>query len=451
MFFLKKLLLILTLCFIAFFITVPEAALSKSGQGDTGGYKQLIRVFEKYLYLENKAVKQLTFKLSPVQSIKTGACLKFILLDDLGREWIFKPFFHGNSRSSIIVSRLFKLFGLESPVVHPIALNINGKSVYGGIQRFIPNTGTLSNFPPERLSSSGCNYLIKTHIFYWLFDNYDANPSNFIILSLNDDGKAENIARIDNEIAFIFLDRDKLRDVHKKMAGTYYYSLWEAYTLKKIDLDLREAYVFAGFVEEFPDWFIAELIKPLIIKGSDELANAAFYDRSIDKSCLLETLILRKRNLSNDLAEFYRDLAAKRGDSLALSKEVPYQKFIEQSRADLVNRINQLKREISSIKKKDMPAKASEFKAVFSFEGYKLLDRVYMNYWAKKSKDLAAECDYALRQFSQLESSAANKCEKRALKLYRQEVEKISQGAKPSFSYRNINKLVDIVPDGDLM
>ncbi len=435
---------------MAFFLAVPEAALSKSGPDHTGEYNRLIRVFEQWLYLENKTIKQLTFRLSPVQSIKTGACLKFMLLDDLGREWIFKPFLHYKSNSSIIVSRLFKLFGIESPVVHFVSLNINGKNVYGGIQRFIPNTGTLSNFTPERISSNGCDYLIKTHIFYWLFDNYDANPTNFIILSLDDDGKAENIARVDNEIAFIFKDRDKLRDTHKKIAGTYYNRIWEAYTLKKIDLDLRGNYAFVKFVENFPDWFIAKIIQPLIIKDYDKLTNTDFYGTNIDKNRLLETIILRKKNLSDDFAEFYRDLAAQRADALILPKEAPYQKFIARIREDLLKLTTELKREISGIKKKGMPVKALEIKAVFSFEGYKLLDGVYMSYWVKKEKDLSAECDYALRQFARLKAVTVNKCEKKALELYSQEVEKIFHGAKPSFSYSDISQLVNIVPDGEL-
>lgn len=445
----KKKIFLILICAV-FFLLAPRYSISKSEQDYAGGYKQLIRVFEEWLYWENKIVKQLTFKLSPVQAIKSGSCLKFMLVDNLGREWIFKSSFHRKSNSSIVVSRFFQLLGLECPVVHPISLNINGKNVYGGIQRFIPNKGTLSNFSPGQLSSNSLDYLMKTHVLYWLLDNYDANPSNFIVLSVNDSGEAEDIVRVDNEIAFIFLDRSKLGNVHKKMSGSYYHFFWEAYALNKIDLNLEANYAFVKFVESFPDWLIAKLIQPLITQDAEELANPDFTDLSIKEDYLLETIILRKNNLSKDFAEFYQDLAAKRGSTLILPKEPPYEKFIAQIRERLLNRIKELKKEISSIKKKNTPAYTSEIKAVFSFEGFKLLDNIYMIYWGKNGKDLAAKCNYALKRFSQLELAAVNKYEKRALELYRQEVEKISQGLKPSFAYSNINKLVDLVPYEEL-
>ncbi len=445
-FFFKKSLLILALCFTSFFLLDDERALSEPGQSYASEYQQLIEIYQGCLSLENEVFKKLTFKLHRAQLIKRGIRPKLTLEDNLGREWIFKFSLNGIPDKPVIAYRISKLFGIECPEIHPITLNINGKDVYGSIQRLVPNKGTLVNCPVARLSLRSINYLMDTHVLFWLLGDYDAHASNFIILYFTDGKKLGGIMRVDNDMAFNFSRQDDLNLINgynNSWVDTYYYVFWKDYISKKAGFDIKTNYAFVKFVENFPDWFMRKLMQPLVTKDPEELAGPDFSKLNLVENNLLEAVISRKKQLSGDFSDFYRDLADKRREKPLSAKDIDYKSNIAGVCDYLRNKIDALRKEERYLSNKSVAGRQTVINAVFSLEGFKILSDIYKIYWIGKSTDLPVKCDEALKKLYQLKISAENKYELSALKLYIVEAQKIREGGAPSVSYNFINSIVN--------
>lgn len=445
--FFKKFLLILTLCCASFFLLDNERVLAESQPNNASEYQFLIKTYQECVSLENEIFRKLTFKLYKKQLVRQGIAPKISLEDNLGRKWIFKPLLEGMPDKPIVVYRILKLFGINCPEIHPITLNINGKDVYGGIQRFIPNKGNLAGYRNERLSSRSINYLMDTHVFFWLLGDYDAHASNFIVLSITSRKEIGDIVRVDNDSAFHFNGRDNLNLINgykRDWVRTYYCTLWEATRFKKVSLDIKANYAFVKFVENFPDYFICRLMQPLIIQNQDELANPDFSNLNLGENDLIKTVILRKKHLSSDFLDFYKYLVGKKKKVAISEKDTDYKKNITRVCSSLINRINTLKKEQASLSNKLIADKQLQINAIFSLEGFKILSDIYKTYWGDNGKGLTNKCTEALAQLSQLQIFAVNKYEKAALKIYMDEVRKIRRvGGTPSVNYNFINSIVN--------
>jgi hypothetical protein len=451
----NKILFVFILYLNSLFLLIPQKAFSQ-GIGDyKEEYSRLISTYKRWSRLEREIFERLTFRLSSSQLVRRGEHLKLTLEDNLGRKWIFKTSgYYERIEAAIIVYHLYKLFGLESPEIHPITLNINGKKVSGSIQIFVPNRSTLNYYSPDQLSPNCLNYLIRTYVLNWLLANYDAHSSNFLVLSFEKEGRVGRIARIDNDAAFIFLGQDSLKwdyviPWYEDHLVNYYSRLWKAYMSNHINLDLEGNYVFVKFVSNFPDSFFERLILPIRTHNFQESSDYRFRELREKHSDFLEPIILRKRNLIKDFEEFYRDLVTARNESLTFPKNIDYQEIATQINKSLIESIEDLKRKELQLRRVAASFPISKIEAIVSFEGFEFLDEVYWKYWEGEGKDLIAACNYALEELFLLESSSAtNKYEKAALKCYIEEIKKIRSGEKPSYSYDEINKVVDsILPE----
>lgn len=440
---------------LLFFLLTPQKIFpyehEHKEENNKDTYARLIQIYEKWLKLENETFRMLAFKLSPIQLVKKGYRPKLTLEDNLGKKWIFKALegenrYHTKGAIDTVVYRIYKLFGLETPETHPIILNINGKDVYGSIQRYISNKGALSNHDICNLSKDCFNYSIKAHILYWLLANYDAHMGNFLVQSLDRKGNPKKIIRVDNDSAFWFLGQDRLEYDYfapwrTKASDIYYYRLWKAYISKNISLDLVNNCSFIKFVSCFPDRFFEYLILPAKTYNSRELTDSDFIKLSKKYSEFLKPIISRKRNLTKDFEKFYRDLAKQRSESLNFKKDIKYK--ANSILKSLTKAIKKTKQEKLALKK--APIYPRKINAVFSLRGFLGLKKVYDSYWSKNDgeKDLTSLCNEALEALSSLTASGdTNEYEKEALGIYIEEIKKIHSGQAPSFPMKYINKVI---------
>ncbi len=441
---LKTKLFVAIIVISAFSLLIAQSIFSYETETNNNAYAQLIQVYKECLKLENETFKMLTFKFSSIQLAKRGYRPNLTMEDNLGKKWIFKALeernpYYTKGVIDTVVYRVYKLFGIETPEIHPISLNINGKDIYGSIQRYISNKGIMCGHDISNLSQDCFNYSIKAHVLYWLLANYDAHLGNFLVQSIDKKGNPKKIIRVDNDNAFWFLGQDKLEydyiiPWHTKVSDFYYYRFWKAYISKNISLDLENNYSFIKFVSCFPDRFFEYLTLPAKIYNFGELTDSEFIKLRKKYSDFLEPIILRKRNLTKDFEEFYRDLAKQRGESLNFKKNIKYN--ANSILKGLTKAIKKRKKEKLALKK--APIYPQEINAVFSFEGFLNLKKVYMLYWSKnyERKDLTSLCNEVLETLSGLMASGStNEYEKKALGIYIKETKKIRSGYAPSFPY----------------
>ena len=262
--------LIAIFCFlvnVVLFLQTPQAIAKESFQIC---YTDLIKTYKEFVTVENNVFEKLVFTPSDFQ-FKKGTRLKLILEDQFGRKWIFKP---GNvEQRSMVVYRLFMLFGLESPETHIVSFIINGKQISGSMQMFITHKGTLDQVAPNSLSKEALSYLLKEHVLTWLIANYDAQPVNFLVISSAEKGKINKIVRVDYDSSFLLLGQDNLEIDYispwqNNPYKSYYTILWKSFIAKDIFLDLKNNYRFVLFVSYFPNDFFEELISPAFVNNN---------------------------------------------------------------------------------------------------------------------------------------------------------------------------------------
>ncbi|MFC1592826.1 hypothetical protein ACFL4C_02310 [Candidatus Omnitrophota bacterium] len=445
---------------LAFLLLTTQGALSYEAEDSNNAQGQLIQIYKEWLDLETRVFNSLSFRLSSLQLIREGFCAKLTLEDNLGRKWIFKPdyteaskphygHYYVSGESACVIYRAYKLFGLQTPRIHFITLDINQKRVSGSIQEFMPNQGTLSKHPPYQISYRALSYLVKNHVIDWLLANYDCSPQNFLVLSFDETGQAEKIMRVDNEIAYWSLDNSELRydwpyPQHQKPRTKYYYQLWKNYILKKISLGVENNFAFVQFVSDVPDDFFAKLILPVRTHSFKEISQSEFDKIKEEYGGFLKPMLCRKRSLIKDFKAFYIDLAKKREASLRFSKQKNYQKIVAAVSDNLIQEIEKLKKE--KLQLIQAPSHASNIEAIFSLEGFFWLKQVYGYLYRKEDmSNLASVCNEALEKLVSLKAVTENKHEKEALEVYIGEVKKIRSGKSPSYNFAEINKIIDSV------
>lgn len=446
-----------------FLLLFPQSTFPREIKNKETAYIELIQIYKEWLSLDSETFKMLSFKLSSEQLIRKGSSLKLTLEDNLGRKWIFKPDYMGtkelkyeghyaNGEAAVIVYKIYKLFGLETPRIHFITLNINGKEISGSIQRFVLNKGTLSNHRPLNISSNGLNYVLDAHTLDWLLRNHHATDSHFLVLSLDETGKPEELMRVDNEINLTLPNKNISTSpclsmnwpcpASKRHSRIYYY-LWESYLFEEINLDFKKHFAFIEFVSRFPDDFFTGLMLSEKTHNIEDAGQSKLEKMKKDHKNLLDPIHFRKLNLIKDFKKFYKNLAKKRGDCFEIPQDINCRKIINSVSNNLFYEIKKLKEE--KLKLKKAPDYSFNIDAVFSLKGFHCLKKAYRVHGGHKAGNLTFVCDTALKNLLLLKPAAKNKYEKKALEIYIYEVKKIRSGKAPSFPYSGINKVIKTV------
>lgn len=437
---------------ILFSLLIPQKIFAFKKKNIKTTYAQLIQTYKKYLKLENEVFEMLSFKYSLSQPIKDGTRLKFTLEDNLGKKWIFKPDYlkkQGPKRSqgiaAAIVYQVYKLFGVNTPRTHFTTLNINDKKISGSMQEYVKNKGTLLNCPPSQVSPEILNYLLQSQVLDWLLANHDTNRKHFLITSLNFQNKPKKVIRIDNDAALFLLDNDELRYDWKshhftKISSNYYFRIWQSYLLNQIDLNISKNLIFINFITNFPNDFFISLILPIKIHNFKKIPQSELKIALKNHTLFLETLLLRKNNLTKDFENFYQNLAEKKRMPFNPHKDISTSKLISSTVKLLTKEIKNLKKTKSQLE--TTSKYSSHLNMLFSFEGFSEIRKVYYTYWKEEKNNLTTVCNNALEELYSLKKSSKNKYEKEALDIYIKDIINIRSGEPAIFRFDEINKII---------
>lgn len=295
-------------------------------------YDEIIAAFRELEEVEKEAFDRLVFTLSP-RKIDPSLSFKFVVVDQLGREWMFKSTGGGlASDGEIAVHRIFKLFGLKTPEIHVKTLMVNGRPLTGTMQLMIlPNLGALNDNHIRRMPLSGRVYIAKAHILSWLVANHHIHPKQHLVTTV--DGRTPTgVMRIDNSIEWFLIGYDSLSVRYQSPLlwnhpRVGYASYWSLFLNETFHLPLVNILNWARLISEFPDDVYASFFEEGVKNGMETFANNAvmpgtkFYQLHIPEiiprvnaETLIPTLVKRKKNLMKDLELFLDQLRATRAD-----------------------------------------------------------------------------------------------------------------------------------------
>lgn len=406
-------------------------------------YDELIAAFRELEALEKEAFERLVFTLSP-RKVDPSLSFKFVVVDQLGREWLFKSTSNGEaSDGEIAVHRIFKLFGLKTPEIHVKTLTVNGHPLTGTMQLMIlPNLGALNDNHIRRMPLSGRIYIAKAHILSWLVANHHIHPKQHLVTTL--DGRTPNgVMRIDNSIEWFLIGYDSLSVRYQSPLlwnhpRVGYANYWSLFLNETFHLPLINILNWAKMVSGFPDDVYASFFEEGVKNGMKTFANNAvmpgtkFYQLHIpeiiplvNEENLIPTLVNRKNNLMKDLARFLDELRAVRSDVPLIDRAREPARAARRVIDWLRGEANRVKEVLAALDK--LPTSEQEpFELDFSFKAYQALRPLVVTH-VTDEKERWQLIRRTITKLTLLERHSPSAIEKRSAAIARANLQKILQ------------------------
>ncbi len=304
---------------------------------------KVITLVKENQILDKEIIKLMRLELS--EQVKNIS--KVILKDDFNHLWLFKVYKSSIPvNNSIAAYQIACLFGIKTPCLYEIVLPINGKMVYGSIQRFINNAYTISDVDPWMLSLDQIKVLQRHQVLDYFVCNPDVGGDNFLLKR-----GTKEIFSIDNDECFYEI-LDSLQDVWNN--NPYYRRLWNAYVEKKIDVDFSKSFQLIDYTQKID------------AKKIECLLNPFFYGRE----AFLKKIVFRKDELRGTFEKFYQDLANKRGEyfqsQVDIKAEEEYTRIVLKKIEKIVFKKKKWLRSLQS----KPPKKQKNIKIIFSQEAF---------------------------------------------------------------------------------
>lgn len=370
--------------FLFFFsLSLVNRAFTASTEKLTKDISKSIDVFSELEALRKEEMGMLRFENSPIK-VNSSRAFKFVLRDQLGRDWLFKAGVSSTMDGAVAVHRISLLLGVDSPRTHYRKLEINGQQVTGSLQELIPNVrGFSGNW--AFLNENSRNYVLKNHILSWLLANHHMHPEQFLMRK--NAGSENELVRIDNSINWMLLGSDRLDVEYRSpmmsqtpFAG--YADFWNQYLysgpkFKKLlserekvkdafavnyDLNLDEAIRLAYYISLLPNDFYKEFFAICIqnnlffTSNNEAIASAwltpANFIKYGDKSKFLDMLLARKESIFKDYMLFFKDLKEMRGEKWSPDlSEKAMSRLVDKINAYHQLEITEIKQNIEKLKK----------------------------------------------------------------------------------------------------
>ncbi len=302
-----------------------------------------IETYKKLEALQNEEFQKLVFQISPKQ-INSSRAFKFVIRDQLGRDWLFKSGAASSGDGALAVFRISQMLGIASPEVHHKILTVNGVSIVGAVQRVMENVEGFSG-DWGALNDGGRDYVVKNHLLSWLVANHHIHHDQFLISK--DKASKNPLTKIDNSINWALLGNDSL-DIqyrspmlnHSPFAG--YYEFWKEYlysgkrfkklmdenkfafgNINDFDLNLQDNLNLAKYVSQIPNKYYSSFFEQsikngLLYAGNNEAISVAWLTPAqfieSDKTSFLSKILARKNGFYRDFEKFYMHLQSLRGD-----------------------------------------------------------------------------------------------------------------------------------------
>jgi hypothetical protein len=401
------------------------------GQGESGhSFQPLTKKFAELEKLQEDNFQRLVFQPSD-KKLNQSAELKFLLRDQLGRDWLFKSEIRGSHDGAIAVHRLNDLFGIEDPEMHYATFTINGEKLKGSLQRFIPNKGGMIEEQYFLLSPEAADFMARTHVFSWLLTNNQLHADQYLILP-SEGREIKGLVRVDNSMNWYLLGQDRLDiDYRVPMMHTFgsvgYLQFWRTYITRTINLDLPGLLSWADFIAHYPDAEYSKFFEAGIANGLKYMGNNGTGDiellrwqvpelvSSIDAKRFLPLILERKRKLSQDLRPVYEKVAKLRGEKVDWKRGENFGSIQARLLARLDQKIASARADSQALAAAGTPGTQKPLELPISLNGYRVLRDYMTDFWMPIPKQLEAN-RVSLRKLKEFARNAKAAPEREALK-----------------------------------
>lgn len=368
---------------------------------------EIVNLVKQNQKLDEEIIESTKFELSKQKK----SIHKIILKDESNHLWLFKNY---NSsipvNNSIAVYYLSCLFGIHVPPIYEINLPINGKMVYGSVQRFIDNTRKIKGVLPRELSKKQIELLQLHQILDYFACNPDAGSDNYLIKlkEVDDfllDIQKEDIIAVDKDDSFykILSSPYDIWDDNEP----YYYRLWNAYIKKEVDIDFTGGIQLIGYIQSIGVKKIEQLLSPFFC----------------GRETFLNSVLSRTSKLKITFGRFYQKLANKRGQHFRYQVNIKEEEKYAQIVLKKIGKIVLKKKEWLKILQSRQNKKQKNIEVIFCpevFNKARSLEDV-------SRTDIAVKLNKLLNKVKTLRRNNLSVHEKFALSLYIYDIEDISR------------------------
>ncbi|MFA5410495.1 MAG: hypothetical protein WC321_01360 [Candidatus Omnitrophota bacterium] len=381
--------------------------------------EEIAALYNTAQQLNKEAISNISYELQREQSHLGGSKQKIILKGSDGNLWLFKFSDNAIIDRVVIVSSLAKLFGVNCNEVYPVRLPINGEAVGGYVQILLPHARTLSNIPPQELTSGQIEELQKQQVLDWLIYNFDAKDSNFLLLP-----KSGKLIGIDKDLSFKHIN--EAAPLSRKSAvfyknPPYYDKLWASYAEGKINADFFKTFELIDHIQNFDDNLFTEIFEPMAQENDNggEISPAEGY------SMVMEAFRQRKKNLRDDFRKFYRELNSEKGQAFQPPREGISSDFSKDVLQRLKNDISEKAFWLEKINS-HKNSRQNNLEVVCSDKAWNML--LFKVVISEEQTDF----NRVVAELKSIRSKAASIHEKLAVSLYIAKIRRMNEGDKKS-------------------
>lgn len=349
-------------------------------------YGNIIRKFNQLENLSQKNFERLVFKRSSFQ-FRDAKSPKFILEDQFSRRWLFKMEEVG-ADGALAIQKLYTIFGLYTPDVFRVTLNINGIPTKGYIQVFHKTKGTLYENSLYSLNENDTNYLAQAHLLDWLAANHHVHPGQFIVIKQK---QGSSISHIDNSVEWQLFDSDQL-SIHYESPIMWnvrqvgYSGFWRTILLRK-SIDFNALFSLVKLIVNFPEDAYTQLFKDIFTNQFQWSTNKDLdflkksypeINFSTTKTDFIKHILKRKSSIVKDYSTFLdfivRNSVHKHLD-IGGFKDVSPKRAADRIQSYLNERILLAEKERDLLKKHQPNKKDNLINIIISKEAFDFLSR----------------------------------------------------------------------------
>ena len=287
--------------------------------------EEVVDLARKERGLNKKIIELMTFKLAKEQIPIAGDNEKYLLRDERDNIWLFKPDSKREVQNAKMISDVAQLLGISIPVLEGITLPINGKKVFGSIQKIgFDDILRLENVSIKKMSSIKIGSLQKLQVLDWLlvFNTNETGEDCFITSESGDE-----ILGIDRDDCFRNPIDGKILDLEEgtDWESSLYARLWDSYIKGEIDINFWKVFELINYIQQIKD---------------NEFKKILWFLEPREKEQFLEEVLWRKANLRKEFKKFYYDLAKKRAELIDIPLENDYEGYLRELLKKIKERIS---------------------------------------------------------------------------------------------------------------